>query len=224
LDFSIGIDADDNGMADCGTAQGQQPYCILEPGSEFRVHVSLDGLSPTTRDYEGFDAAVEFLGVVSKQKSDSVWPDCGIPATYFDTDFVALGCGLPINGSPSSYVGLIGTSLFTCQTSGSVTLLQGPGNTAVFSVRGGAQYEASPDEILPVACGEPMSGDVDCSVAVESIDAQMTLQKNASLVDKLACEHLSDVNLDSSSDALDSLITLQYVAGLIDGLPVIPEQ
>jgi hypothetical protein len=69
-----------------------------------------------------------------------------------------------------------------------------------------------------------MSGDVDCSVAVESIDAQMTLQKNASLVDKLACEHLSDVNLDSSSDALDSLITLQYVAGLIDGLPVIPEQ
>jgi hypothetical protein len=64
---------------------------------------------------------------------------------------------------------------------------------------------------------------VDCSSAVSSVDAQLMLQRNASLLDWLGCPQFADVNLDRRSDAVDSLLTLQYDAGLVAGLPILPQ-
>jgi hypothetical protein len=195
---------------------------MLEENSEFRALLTLHAVSPTTSPYLGYDARFDFAGVTSKQKSDTVWPDCGFPATHYKEDFVAFGCAVPIGDVDSSYAGVMGQSLFTCSASGSVTLKHGRNATALTPSSLYAEPEVSPDEMLPVTCGEPLAGDVDCSVLVNSVDAQLTLQIDASLVQSAACEHLSDVNLDDETNSVDSLITLQYVARLIGGLPVVP--
>ena len=61
-------------------------------------------------------------------------------------------------------------------------------------------------------------GDVNCSDDVASIDALLTLQLIAALLDALMCEGNADVN-GGGIDAVDALLILQFVAGLIDSLP-----
>ena len=63
-----------------------------------------------------------------------------------------------------------------------------------------------------------VSGDVDCSGAVTSIDAALILQFIAALTDSLPCEILADVNANGSVDAIDATLILQFVAGLIGSL------
>ena len=62
-------------------------------------------------------------------------------------------------------------------------------------------------------------GDVDCSDAVDSIDATLVLQLVAGLVTSLPCEDNADVNEDQDIDSLDALNILFLVAGFIDSLP-----
>src|SRR3989344_9517575 len=62
-------------------------------------------------------------------------------------------------------------------------------------------------------------GDVNCSGRVNAIDAQFILQKEARLIDSLACEEAGDVNGDRLLNAVDAALILQYDAGLIDEFP-----
>ncbi len=224
LDFSLSIDANDDGLADCGTASGQPTECNMLLDSRFHAIVALHALPPDLREYAGIDSNIAFAGVTSEHKSDILWPDCGFPATFFAADFLAFGCAAPVGGVTSSYVGPIGQSLFVCNASGSITLQHGSGNTALVT-ENAVMYEApSGGEQLVINCGDtPIAGDVDCSTAVNSVDAQLMLQRSALLLSWLGCPQFADVNLDRRDDAVDSLLTLQYDAGLIAGLPVLPQ-
>jgi len=62
-------------------------------------------------------------------------------------------------------------------------------------------------------------GDVNCSGRVNAIDAELVLQKEARLVDSLACEEAGDVNGDRLLNAVDAELILQFEAGLIDEFP-----
>lgn len=66
---------------------------------------------------------------------------------------------------------------------------------------------------------QPISGDVDCSGAADSIDAVLALQVAAQLLGKLRCGDAGDVNGDGSVDATDATLVLQYTAGLLKALP-----
>ncbi|MCI0777815.1 MAG: hypothetical protein J4N95_06520 [Chloroflexi bacterium] len=72
--------------------------------------------------------------------------------------------------------------------------------------------------LTPTATPVGVSGDVNCSGAVTSIDAALILQFTAALTDSLPCEHLADVNSNGSVDAIDATLVLQFVAGLIGSL------
>jgi hypothetical protein len=222
LDFSIGIDTDDDGLIECGTGEGQEPHCEMEAGAPFRVRVHLHALPPTAGAYQGFQAIVLFSGVTSAKKSDVLWRDCAFPATHYKSTFLAYACAGPVGGVTSSYVGPMGESLFECTGSGSVTLRHGPGNTAIAQSQA-IFFESSANEQIMITCGEPLSGDVDCSVAVTSVDAQLTLQDVAGAIEDVPCPQLQDVNLDRESNAIDSLITLQHTAGLVPSLPILPD-
>ncbi len=163
--------------------------------------------------------------VSSERKSDITWPDCGFPATYYHEDFVALGCAAPLGGVTSAHIGAIGESDFVCQRSGSATLVHGEGETKLVMRSGSHWFEtgSAADQVV-INCGQPVTGDVDCSSLVSSVDAALMLQKGADLVDWLGCPQFADVNLDRSDNAIDSLLTLQYVAGLVGRLPVIPSE
>ena len=63
-------------------------------------------------------------------------------------------------------------------------------------------------------------GDVNCSGAVDSIDAALVLQVTAGLVDSLACGENADANDDGTTNAIDAALILQLTAGLLPNLPV----
>src|SRR3989344_5065830 len=62
-------------------------------------------------------------------------------------------------------------------------------------------------------------GDVNCSGRINAIDAQLVLQKEARLVNRIQCEEAGDVNGDRVINAVDAELILQFEAGLIDEFP-----
>jgi dipeptidyl aminopeptidase/acylaminoacyl peptidase len=62
-------------------------------------------------------------------------------------------------------------------------------------------------------------GDVNCSGAVDAIDAALLLQQGAGLLQDLPCPENADVNEDGQVNSIDAALILQYSAGLIDHLP-----
>ena len=73
----------------------------------------------------------------------------------------------------------------------------------------------------PTATPRGALGDVDCNRHVDSIDATLLLQADASLINpaSVACYSLGDVNGDGATNVIDVTLILQLVAGLINHLP-----
>jgi hypothetical protein len=80
------------------------------------------------------------------------------------------------------------------------------------------------DRRTPVSVVGPMAkqippGDVNCSGAINSVDAALVLQFAAGLIPSLPCEPAADVNWDGSVNSIDAALILQFTAGLIPILP-----
>ncbi|MEX2158561.1 MAG: proprotein convertase P-domain-containing protein [Dehalococcoidia bacterium] len=67
--------------------------------------------------------------------------------------------------------------------------------------------------------GSGGSGDVDCNGTVNTIDAGLTLQFVAGIINTLACRANADTNLSGAINSIDVALILQKVAGLIPSLP-----
>ena len=59
------------------------------------------------------------------------------------------------------------------------------------------------------------AGDADCDGKVTSLDAALSLQNNAALIEDVPCDLGSDPNGDGEWTATDAALILQFVAGLI---------
>ena len=79
---------------------------------------------------------------------------------------------------------------------------------------------ASPDGLELTESDEPIlsDGDVDKNGTTNAIDAALTLQYSAGLLE--AINSSSDVNENGVSNAIDATLILQFTAGLIDTLPL----
>jgi hypothetical protein len=64
----------------------------------------------------------------------------------------------------------------------------------------------------------PFLGDADCSDAVSSIDAAVTLQYDATLSASVPCPESADASVDDRITAIDATLMLQMSAGLIAGI------
>ena len=74
---------------------------------------------------------------------------------------------------------------------------------------------ARPHPDSGAVAGSSPAGDIDCSGAVNAIDAALVLQFTVGLVSSPPCLDSGDVNLDGDVDALDAALILQFVAGLL---------
>ena len=145
------------GQNGCDTSGGDT-VCYIDPGTEFALNVVLESLPSDIPSYEGYDIVIEYTGLTSgDDASMSSWPDCGFPATFFDTGKVAMSCavGVPPAG-PSTYSGVIGTNTFTCDNSGTITLRHGTGNTILTQILSSQHAEGEgTGETLNITCGSP---------------------------------------------------------------------
>lgn len=222
LDFSIGADSDGDGMEDCGSAEGQQRECVMPLGSSFDVIITLHSLAADLMGYTGTDLVFDQAALPASSTFKFLWPDCILTASAASGSIRAYACS---DGGQfeSTYSGPMLEVAFTCSRSGSVTLLHGTGTTQVIDINLRSYYEqAAGGETVQITCGEKLAGDVNCSTSINSVDATLTLQLDATLIDRVNCAQQADVNMDNRADAIDATLTLQYTAGLIQSLPVLP--
>jgi hypothetical protein len=64
-----------------------------------------------------------------------------------------------------------------------------------------------------------VSGDANCSGAVNAVDVAVVLQKIAALIAAVPCPQQADVNSDGGINAVDASLILQFIAHLIAHLP-----
>ncbi len=74
-------------------------------------------------------------------------------------------------------------------------------------------------EATPTVPPQGAVGDVNCSGAIDSIDAALVLQLTAGLVSSLSCQQNADANADGTTNSIDAALILQYSAGLVQTLP-----
>ena len=77
------------------------------------------------------------------------------------------------------------------------------------------------DTPVPTATADigGLNGDVDCSEAVNAIDAAFLLQFVAGLIEELPCKVNADANEDGDINTIDAALVLQFSAGLLGTLP-----
>ena len=99
------------------------------------------------------------------------------------------------------------------------------GDTAIVSATfedAGGEHASAAYVFDLLAIKSTPTGDVNCDDTVDSIDASLALQFNASLLGSLTCAGGADVNDDGRINSIDAALILQFVAGLLPGLPPPP--
>jgi hypothetical protein len=157
IDWSIGVDANGDGHADCSTQGTDADTCAAALGSQFVLLVNLDALSPQLPAYVGFDAGFSYQGVHATGSFFTTWPDCNNPPSYFGINQLGIGCNIFAGIYTSDYVGQMLGVYFTCTASGSVTMLHGAGNTGLVDQASFSyHYEGNPSsETLTINCIDP---------------------------------------------------------------------
>jgi hypothetical protein len=159
IEFSLSVN-------NCDTRDGDVGKCVLDPGEEFVVNVSLDSLPDIegygAEGYEGFDIQVLYTGALTSMDNPdtSSWPDCGFPAHFITPgEAVLFACSLDVGSSPSTYTGVIGTLGFTCSEDeafdNTISLVHGSSDTGIQGLFGVAAEGEGTTDTLTIHCGEP---------------------------------------------------------------------
>jgi hypothetical protein len=75
------------------------------------------------------------------------------------------------------------------------------------------------DALSCEAIEEVVTGDANCDLLVNSIDAVLILQYNSGLIDALPCPGGADADGNGGVDTIDAALVLQFHAGLLTRLP-----
>ncbi|MEX0786130.1 MAG: flexitail domain-containing putative surface protein, partial [Dehalococcoidia bacterium] len=154
LSFYLAVDADGNTTNDCNTNTGPT-HCFVDPEDEFDLKVYL---SSVPFSYTGLDFFVNHTGVTSNFSPDTVWPSCIAEVSFYFPIATSWGCvsGVAPPVPTSSFTGLVGTNSFTCDESGSVSLVHGVHDTTVLVNSNLKLVEGTgSSETLDITCGDP---------------------------------------------------------------------
>ncbi len=222
LDFSIGIDTDGDTTDDCSSSGTPTNECVLGAQETFGVNVYLNSLPDKVPAYEMISIVLEYDGVNWTFAERWAWPDAfclRLAIVPEDDGRAELPCGTAM--TLSDYTGLMVTTDFRCNESGSIALVHGRGDTVLAAAPGGTYVEGEgTSEALTIICSEsptatptptpvPMYGDVNCDGDIDSVDSLLILQYHAALFDSLPCLENADVNGDGRVNSVDAWWVLQ---------------
>jgi hypothetical protein len=217
----------------------------LDPTGTWSVTISGDINASCTSDFSLAGAALSadwtcgtfgsgtLSGTLTKNASGATFHVSGtihqgLNDIYFEADGSVVSDGNSMSGTwYAAFDILSGSGTFSGSRQGAPTPAptQTPTITATqtplppTSTPGGPTPTRTPSPTAsPTAPG--LAGDANCDHNVNSIDAAVTLQYIAGLVQSLACQSSADVNHDGTVNAVDVTLILQYVAGQIAHLPV----
>ncbi len=221
---------------DCdGATVGIQESCIYNTGETFLVQVHIAEAPPD--GYNGFELHVSWTvpelayRPSAELEEEFLEPGCATAARSSAWDWVvrprpevAYVCLNPPESDVRLSAGVPVEFEITCWAEGTGLLDPAP---SLLWIRGPDLVEI--DQFRPltieasITCrpktGQP--GDIDCSGAVDSVDAALLLQFSAGLLEPLDCDYKGDMTQNGRLDSRDALLILQVEAGLIERLPVL---
>ena len=163
----------------------------------------------------------DFAGANQPHTTTECGADCDEPS-----DSPLWDSSLILDGSTFEYTfNEPGTFLYYCQVhpflQRGTIIVQGGASTATPEQPTSTTMPptATPVPPTPTATPAGLTGDVDCSGSVDSIDAALVLQLTAGLVGSLSCQDNADANEDGTTNAIDAALILQLTAGLLPSLP-----
>jgi len=106
------------------------------------------------------------------------------------------------------------TATATATPTPTMTVTPSPAPTATATPTGTPAPAPSPPQ-APTPTPKPwLAGDVDCSGAIDAVDALLILRLVANLLPSSGCAVSTDVDCDGDTDAVDALAILRHVAKL----------
>ena len=155
-EFTIEMDVDGDGTADCTTREAGHKQCVLSADGDLTARLSLDAL-PAGGSYAGYNAIFDDQGLFFLGRPESVWPEClfvgqaigpGVPLNF--------GCGIDIGVSESTYTGPLAVITFRASCDASLSLGHGPYKTSLWNRRGADLYVEAMDgeETLELPCAD----------------------------------------------------------------------
>ena len=217
-----------------GATAGIQESCVYDTGETFLVQIHIAEAPPD--GYNGFELAVswtvpqlayrpaeefeeEFLeqGCSTAQRGNQwelrvrPFPTVGYICLNPSGSDVRLSTGVPVEFE------------IICWAEGTGTLSIGGGVSTILWLGGVGVGSGPLDLIRPLKNGASVTcrpksgqlGDIDCSGAVDSVDAALLLQFHAGLLEPLGCDYQGDMTQDGRLDSRDALLILQLDAGLL---------
>lgn len=130
----MGIDVDGDTTDDCSTKAGANSKCSLAHGGTFTLRAYLNSLGPAT-SYQGYQVVLEYAGPEWKGEESTdtdPWPDCAIRLAGGGSGLVGFGCLIDLEAPRSTYTGLLATTDFNCTGSGSIIMVHGLRDTALW--------------------------------------------------------------------------------------------
>lgn len=162
LDFSLGLDYASATGDECDTTAGSTT-CSVPDGDVFQVNTYLNNLGGSAA-YKAIGVYLGYSGVTTKSivHIEGAWPDCAAEGPTSGPSYTVTGCSTLLN-PPSTYLGLVATTQFTCSADGTITMVHGNAETLLIDDDDQTQVEAGPNETFTIDCVAPLSypGDSD---------------------------------------------------------------
>jgi len=161
LDFSLGADADLDGLVDCNTTGYPDYICYMPASTKFPLSFHLNNVPSDLNGgmYDGYSSRFTFSGIIFTEGPPTfTGPGCSSGAVSLSPGNLLVQCGVT-----AIETGKLFHTVFNCTANGSAILVHGtPSNTFLLDTAGTTRVESGGSESLTLRCiSSPLAAPYD---------------------------------------------------------------